>query len=70
MYDYLCQQTSGDAREMINPYVAMGTGLTSLANRISYVFQSQGSQRQLGHGLLQFAGGLASGLPQFMERRS
>lgn len=42
MYDYLCQQTASEARAMINPYVAMGTGLTSLANRISYVFDLKG----------------------------
>lgn len=42
MYDYLCLQTASEARELINPYVAMGTGLTSLANRISYVFDLKG----------------------------
>jgi acyl transferase domain-containing protein/NADPH:quinone reductase-like Zn-dependent oxidoreductase/surfactin synthase thioesterase subunit len=42
MYDYLCQQTGSEAGENINPYVAMGTGLTSLANRISYVFNLKG----------------------------
>lgn len=42
MYDYLCMQVASDAREQINPYVAMGTGLTSLANRISYVFDLKG----------------------------
>ncbi len=42
MYDYLCQQTGTEAGENINPYVAMGTGLTSLANRISYVFNLKG----------------------------
>ncbi len=42
MYDYLCQQTGSEAGESINPYVAMGTGLTSLANRISYVFNLKG----------------------------
>lgn len=42
MYDYLCQQTGSEAGESISPYVAMGTGLTSLANRISYVFDLKG----------------------------
>jgi acyl transferase domain-containing protein/NADPH:quinone reductase-like Zn-dependent oxidoreductase/surfactin synthase thioesterase subunit len=42
MYDYLCMQTAAESRDQINPYVAMGTGITSLANRISYVFDLKG----------------------------
>ena len=42
MYDYLCIQTAGEQRDEINPYVAMGTSMTSLANRISYDFNLKG----------------------------
>jgi acyl transferase domain-containing protein/NADPH:quinone reductase-like Zn-dependent oxidoreductase/surfactin synthase thioesterase subunit len=42
MYDYLCIQTASEQRDQINPYVAMGTGITSLANRISYDFNLKG----------------------------
>lgn len=42
MYDYLCIQTASEQRDEINPYVAMGTGITSLANRISYNFNLKG----------------------------
>ena len=42
MYDYLCMQTASEHRDEINPYVAMGTGITSLANRISYDFNLKG----------------------------
>jgi acyl transferase domain-containing protein/surfactin synthase thioesterase subunit/NAD(P)-dependent dehydrogenase (short-subunit alcohol dehydrogenase family)/acyl carrier protein len=42
MYDYLCMQTASEQRDQINPYVAMGTGITSLANRISYDFNLKG----------------------------
>ncbi len=42
MYDYLCIQTASEQRDEINPYVAMGTSLTSLANRISYDFNLKG----------------------------
>lgn len=42
MYDYLCLQTASEQRDEINPYVAMGTGITSLANRISYNFNLKG----------------------------
>jgi acyl transferase domain-containing protein/surfactin synthase thioesterase subunit/NAD(P)-dependent dehydrogenase (short-subunit alcohol dehydrogenase family) len=42
MYDYLCIQTASEQRDEINPYVAMGTSPTSLANRISYDFNLKG----------------------------
>ncbi len=42
MYDYLCIQTASQQRDEINPYVAMGVGITSLANRISYNFNLKG----------------------------
>lgn len=42
MYDYLCIQTAAEQRDEINPYVAMGTGITALANRISYNFNLKG----------------------------
>jgi acyl transferase domain-containing protein/NADPH:quinone reductase-like Zn-dependent oxidoreductase/surfactin synthase thioesterase subunit/NADP-dependent 3-hydroxy acid dehydrogenase YdfG len=42
MYDYLCIQAASEQRDEINPYVAMGTSLTSLANRISYDFNLKG----------------------------
>ncbi len=42
MYDYLCIQTASEQRDEINPYVAMGTSLTALANRISYDFNLKG----------------------------
>lgn len=42
MYDYLCIQTASEQRDQINPYVAMGTGITSLANRISYDYNLKG----------------------------
>src|SRR4051794_7048616 len=42
MYDYHCMQMASEQRDEINPYVAMGTGMTSLANRISYDFNLKG----------------------------
>ena len=42
MYDYLCIQSAGEQRDEINPYVAMGTGVSPLANRISYDFNLKG----------------------------
>src|SRR6266478_342089 len=42
MYDYFCMQMATEQRDEINPYVAMGTGMTSLANRISYDFNLKG----------------------------
>ncbi len=42
MYDYLCIQAATEQRDEINPYVAMGTGITALANRISYNFNLKG----------------------------
>src|SRR5882724_11007919 len=42
MYDYLCMQTASEQRDEINPYVAMGTCMTSIANRISYDFNLKG----------------------------
>ena len=42
MYDDLCIQTAAEQRDEINPYVAMGTSPTSLANRISYDFNLKG----------------------------
>ena len=38
MYDHLCIQAAHEHRDQINPYVAMGTSVSALANRISYVF--------------------------------
>ncbi len=42
MYDYLCIQSASEQRDEINPYVAMGTSPTALANRISYDFNLKG----------------------------
>ncbi len=42
MYDYLCMQSASDQRDEINPYVAMGTAVSPLANRISYDFNLKG----------------------------
>ncbi|MFN0021880.1 MAG: SDR family NAD(P)-dependent oxidoreductase [Pirellulaceae bacterium] len=42
MYDYLCMQTASEQRDEINPYVAMGTAVSPLANRISYDFNLKG----------------------------
>jgi len=42
MYDYLCIQTASEQRDEINPYVAMGTSVSPLANRISYNFNLTG----------------------------
>ncbi len=42
MYDYLCMQSSSEQRDEINPYVAMGTAVSPLANRISYDFNLKG----------------------------
>lgn len=42
MYDYLCIQAAGEQRDEINPYVAMGTTVAALANRISYDFNLKG----------------------------
>jgi acyl transferase domain-containing protein/surfactin synthase thioesterase subunit/NAD(P)-dependent dehydrogenase (short-subunit alcohol dehydrogenase family) len=42
MYDYLCIQSASDQRDEINPYVAMGCAVASLANRISYDFNLKG----------------------------
>ncbi|MCU0982997.1 MAG: type I polyketide synthase, partial [Pirellulaceae bacterium] len=42
MYDYLCIQSASDQRDEINPYVAMGTAVSSLSNRISYDFNLKG----------------------------
>lgn len=42
MYDYLCIQAAAEQRDEIGPHVAMGTGLCSLANRISYDFNLTG----------------------------
>ncbi|HRA88993.1 MAG TPA: polyketide synthase, partial [Planctomycetaceae bacterium] len=42
MYDYLCMQTGSDQRDEINSYVAMGSGIMSLANRVSYDFNLKG----------------------------
>ncbi|MBX9679350.1 MAG: SDR family NAD(P)-dependent oxidoreductase [Gemmataceae bacterium] len=42
MYDFLCMQAASESRDEINPYVAMGTSISSLANRISYDFNLKG----------------------------
>ncbi len=42
MYDFLSIQAASDSRDEINPYVAMGTSVSSLANRISYDFNLKG----------------------------
>lgn len=42
MYDYLAIQAATEQRDEINPYVAMGTAVSSLANRISYDFNLKG----------------------------
>ncbi|MFL5245248.1 MAG: SDR family NAD(P)-dependent oxidoreductase [Gemmataceae bacterium] len=42
MYDYLCIQAASEQRDEINPYVAMGTAVSPLANRISYDFNLKG----------------------------
>lgn len=42
MYDYLCMQTASEHRDEINPYVAMGSAVSPLANRISYDFNLKG----------------------------
>src|ERR1700722_18286019 len=42
MYDYLCIQAASEQRDEINPYVAMGTTVAALANRISYDFNQKG----------------------------
>ncbi len=42
MYDYLCMQTDSAHRSQINPYVAMGCGLTAISNRISYEYNLTG----------------------------
>ncbi|MDA1052331.1 MAG: SDR family NAD(P)-dependent oxidoreductase [Planctomycetota bacterium] len=42
MYDYLCMQSAAEQRDEINPYVAMGTSVSALANRISYDFNLKG----------------------------
>jgi acyl transferase domain-containing protein len=42
MYDYLAIQTASEQRDEINPYVAMGTAISALANRISYDFNLKG----------------------------
>jgi acyl transferase domain-containing protein/NADPH:quinone reductase-like Zn-dependent oxidoreductase/surfactin synthase thioesterase subunit/NADP-dependent 3-hydroxy acid dehydrogenase YdfG len=42
MYDYLCMQSAAEQRDEINPYVAMGTSVSTLANRISYDFNLKG----------------------------
>jgi acyl transferase domain-containing protein/NADPH:quinone reductase-like Zn-dependent oxidoreductase/surfactin synthase thioesterase subunit/NAD(P)-dependent dehydrogenase (short-subunit alcohol dehydrogenase family) len=42
LYDYLCMQTESVQRNQLSPYVAMGAGLCSLSNRISYDFNLKG----------------------------
>lgn len=42
MYDYLIIQSASESRDEINPYVAMGTAVSSLANRISFDFNLTG----------------------------
>ena len=42
MYDYLCMQAAAEQRDEISPYVAMGTAVCSLANRVSYDFNLKG----------------------------
>ncbi len=42
MYDYLCIQSASEQRDEISPYVAMGTAVSSLSNRISYDFNLKG----------------------------
>ena len=42
MYDYLCMQFASEQRDEVNPYVAMGCAISSLANRISYDFNLKG----------------------------
>src|ERR1019366_1261638 len=42
MYDYLAIQAASEQRDEINPYVAMGTSVSALANRISYDFNLKG----------------------------
>lgn len=42
LYDYLCMQTESVHRNQLSPYVAMGAGLCSLSNRISYDFNLKG----------------------------
>jgi acyl transferase domain-containing protein/NADPH:quinone reductase-like Zn-dependent oxidoreductase/surfactin synthase thioesterase subunit len=42
MYDYLAIQAASEQRDEINPYVAMGTTVAALSNRISYDFNLKG----------------------------
>ena len=42
MYDFLVIQSASETRDEINPYVAMGTALSSISNRISYDFNLKG----------------------------
>lgn len=41
-YDYFGMQAASEQRDEINPYVAMGTSVSALANRISYDFNLHG----------------------------
>jgi acyl transferase domain-containing protein len=42
MYDYPAMQTAAEHRDQIDPYVAMGTTVSALVNRISYDFNLKG----------------------------
>ncbi len=42
LYDHLCMQLSSSQRDIINPYAAMGVGVCSLANRLSYCLNLKG----------------------------
>jgi len=42
LYDHLCMQLSSAQRDIVNPYAAMGVGVCSLANRISYCLNLKG----------------------------
>lgn len=42
LYDHLCMILSSGQRDIVNPYAAMGVGVCSLANRISYCLNLKG----------------------------
>lgn len=46
-YDYFCMQTQSVDRDLINSYVAMGTGMVAFANRISYIYNLKGQSTTL-----------------------
>ncbi len=42
LYDHFCMQADASERDSINPYTAMGIGVGSLANRLSYCLNLKG----------------------------